>query len=116
MVSACSFSFLDGPVAIRTDTHDPGACLLVGFGGVLIADPTWGLALLGTDPGSTEPPNSHRFGVVWPRGYSARREHGTILLVDSDGKVVAREGDTVVMGNPPANDVVHPCPPIEVDS
>jgi hypothetical protein len=57
--------------------------------GVLFEDPTWGLALLGTDASGAE----HRYGIVWPDVYSARREGGTVVLLDEAGNVVAREGD-----------------------
>jgi hypothetical protein len=39
-----SCSAPDGPVAIQTGPSGE-ACLLVGFGGVLVADQTYGLAL-----------------------------------------------------------------------
>ena len=77
--------------------------------GVLIGDPNWGLALrstLNTTVGKT-------YGVVWPPGYSARREQGVTLLVGSGGGVVAREGDALQMA--PGNEedgVVYPCEPI----
>ena len=97
LLVACSS---DGQVVIKTDPNS-APCLLVGFGGVLVADPTYRLALQGT-------------GVIWPRGYSARRLAGKIEILDSRGYVVAREGDNVIMGNPP-NNVVEPCIPIEVE-
>ena len=53
-------------------------------------------------------------GVIWPVGYSARREGGKIVLLNPAGNIVAREGDLVSMGNPPENGIVHPCTPIEV--
>ena len=98
-----SCSAPDESVVIQTDSQSYNDCLLVGFGGVLVADPTYGLALQGT-------------GVIWPTGYSARREGGKIVLLDPAGNSVAREGDLVSMGNPPDNGVVHPCTPIEVDA
>ena len=97
LLVACSS---DGQVVIKTDPNS-APCLLFRFGGVLVADPTYGLALQGT-------------GVIWPRGYSARRLAGKIEILDERGYVVAREGDNVIMGNPP-NNVVEPCIPIEVE-
>jgi hypothetical protein len=115
LLGACSASATDGPVAIKTATHSGGVCQIVGWGGVLVADPTWGLAVMGTEPGSDEPPNSHRFGVVWPPGYTARREQGVVVVLDAEGRVAAREGQTMISGNPPTSDgVVHPCAPIEI--
>jgi hypothetical protein len=86
-IVACS---PDGPVALQT-THNAGAaCDLRGVRGELFYDPTWGLALMGTDASGAP----HRYGVVWSDVYSARREGGTVVLFES-GKAVAREGDQV---------------------
>jgi hypothetical protein len=75
------------PVAIRTLDRPYTVCDTAAIRGTLVADPTYGLAL--DTPG-------HREGTVWPYGYSARRESGTIVLVDSSGDVVAREGDDIL--------------------
>lgn len=72
------------------------ACEMRPARGVLIADPNWGLALLGTDA-SGDP---RRYGVLWPDVYSARREAGKVVLLDESGNLVAQEGDHVVLLSP----------------
>jgi hypothetical protein len=69
---------------------------------VLVADPTWGLALAGTDASGAP----HRFGVVWSDVYSARRDRGAVMLLDASGNVVAREGDHVVLDSPDRDPLV----------
>jgi hypothetical protein len=103
LLSACSVS-ADGPVAIRTNSIAGRACLLVSETGTLAADPTWGLAFMGKDDAG----QAHRYGVVWPHGYSARREQGTILLLDGSGGVVAREGETLEL-DAERQDPLYPC-------
>ena len=77
-------------------------CHLDRGGGYLIADARTGLGI--------------RFGadihpVIWPVGFSARREVlGPLVLVDRNGQDVAREGDLVGMsGGFDANGVFHVC-------
>jgi hypothetical protein len=58
---------------------------MAAVGGVLVFDTTYGLGFKSGD--------SVRV-VVWPYGYSARRESdGVVVLIDPSGRVVAREGD-----------------------
>jgi hypothetical protein len=59
---------------------------------------------MGTDASGA----SYRFGVVWPDVYSARRDRGTVILLDASGNVVAREGDHVVLGSP-RGDPLYAC-------
>ena len=80
------------------------ACELLPARGMLVSDPTWGLALIGTDASG----GPHRYGVVWPDVYSARREGGTVILLDESGNVVAREGDQVVLLSP-RRDPLYAC-------
>lgn len=82
---ACTPAPSDGPVTIETGAAG-GACALAGVGGVLIADPTYGLAFKGQD-------RNRR--AVFPYGYSARREAGVVLLIDPSGRVIAKEGDQI---------------------
>jgi hypothetical protein len=84
VLAACTLT--DGPVAIRTLPAGTTACELAGISGTLVEDSTYGLAL-GT--------SGQRLGVVWPSGYTARRESGVVLLVGPGGAVVAREGDHI---------------------
>ena len=79
-------------LAIRTEPAPGGPnsiCEAAFIGGVLAADPADGLGLRGETHGVAS--------VVWPFGYSARRESSGIALLDRSGQVVAREGDTVAM-------------------
>lgn len=78
------------------------------IGGVLTADATWGLGLKSY---------STVDGVLWPFGYSARREPGGIVLLDRSGRIVAREGERIAMAGFQSDDRVnHPCfePDIEL--
>jgi hypothetical protein len=73
-------------VAIRTLPEPVTVCNMARIGGTLVADATFGLAL--ENPG-------YRNGVVWPHGFTARRESGVVLLIGPGGGVVARERDWV---------------------
>jgi hypothetical protein len=84
VLSGCSP--MDGPVTIRTQSQPLTVCDQARVGGTLVGDSTYGLAL--QNPG-------YRNGVVWPYGYTARRESGVILLIGPAGVVVAREGDRI---------------------
>ena len=66
-------------------------------GGTLVADSTYGLAL--QNPG-------YRNGVIWPHGFTARRESGVILLIGPGGGVVAREGDRILAAGGSGDDAV----------
>lgn len=108
LVSSCGLFSSRSPVVIRTQDTPRGGCKLSEIQGVLVADPTWGLAL-------TVTPTGKPFGVVWPHGYSARRDEGRVSLLDATGTVVARERDLVEMA--PGNEidgVLYPCAPITV--
>lgn len=88
----------------------PGeACPMRRIGGFLAADATYGLGVRD---------RAGEFaGVVWPFGYSARREANGIVLLDRSGVIVAREGDLVAMAGTVTADLVqHPCfePELEV--
>jgi hypothetical protein len=72
-------------------------------GGILVADPTFGLALKNSDEDS-----EYVDGAIWPFGFSARREHGVILLIGQAGQVVAREGDRIrAAGGSAGDDAVN---------
>ena len=63
---------------------------MAAVGGILAYDATYGLGFKSGD--------SVRV-VVWPNGYSARREQdGVVVLIDPSGLIVAREGDTIRAG------------------
>ena len=92
-------------VAIRTEPAPGGSnfiCEAAFIGGVLAADPADGLGLRGETRGVAS--------VVWPFGYSARRESSGIVLLDRSGQKVAREGDTVAMAGALGDDgTAYPC-------
>ncbi len=41
--------------------------------------------------------NSQRYTAFWPAGYAARVDGGVFEVLDADGKVVARDGDTITV-------------------
>jgi hypothetical protein len=78
------------------------ACALALIGGVLVPNQASGLGLRDA--------TGIVHGVVWPRGYSARREWSGITLLDRNGVVVAREGDSIQMtGGWGVEDLAYPC-------
>lgn len=95
VIAGCSLT--DGPVTIRTLAQPTTACNMARIGGTLVADSTYGLAL--ENPG-------YRNGVIWPYGFTARRESGVILLIGTGGGVVAREGDRILAAGGSGDDAV----------
>jgi len=97
-------------VAIRTQAQPPNPddpCPAAAIKGQLVEDSTWGLALRSTDNAT--------HGVVWGYGYSARRDAGTVVLLNPSGTSVAKEGDSVRMAGTVGDDgVAHPCDPLEI--
>jgi hypothetical protein len=77
-------------VSLRTESQPSQACMDALIGGTLTLDPRSGLGIA-DEAGVVTP-------VVWPFGYSARRELSKIALLDATGKVVAHEGDRVQLG------------------
>jgi hypothetical protein len=91
--------------SLRTASEaGPGCQLLTAAEGILKADLVWGLGLEGR--------GGFR-GVVWPFGFTARRDgNGILLLVDRDGNVLAREGDRIAMAAKGSDDgVTYVCDP-----
>lgn len=75
-----------GPVPINTGAPSK-FCAAAAVGGVLTYDTTYGLGFKSGDRVRV---------VVWPNGYSARREQdGVVVLMDPSGRTVAREGDRI---------------------
>ena len=106
VVAACASARI-GPVTIQTQAPTT-ICPAARVGGILVADPASGLAFKWSD-GSVH-------GVVWPDGYSARREQdGVVVLIDPAGRIVAREGDEIVSAGA-VNDygITFPCGDLEV--
>jgi len=95
----------DGPVPLQTHPVLT-VCPAARVSGVLAADPNYGLGY--KHSGDVQ-------GVIWPQGYSARRESGVVVLIDPTGRIVAREGDRIVSsGSYDENDVALPCGDLEV--
>ena len=92
------------PVGLRTQPAPISACEDALATGILVSSNRSGLAIRGDDEdGVTE--------VEWPFGYTARREGLSVVLVDSIGVVVAREGQLIQMGGGHgADNVFHACP------
>ena len=105
---ACAGSECTVHLQTQPSPHPGEACEAARIGGVLTADADWGLGLKSY---------STVDGVLWPFGYSARREPVGIVLVDRSGRIVAREGDRIAMAGFQSDDRVnHPCyePDLEV--
>jgi hypothetical protein len=66
----------DGAVALQTHPQLT-ICPAARVSGVLVADSNYGLAY--QNEGGVQ-------GVIWPRGYSARREAGVVFLIDPSGR------------------------------
>lgn len=86
LLAACASATV-GPVAINTGAPS-NFCDAASVGGILTYDTTYGLGFKSS---------GHVRVVVWPNGYSARREQdGVVVLIDPSSRVVAREGDHIV--------------------
>lgn len=88
-------------VSIRTEERAAQTCHTYPLRGVLVADEEHGVGLLieGTV-----------WEVVWPAGYSARRELGGLVLLGPD--IVAHEGDEIASsgtGLASGDGLAHPC-------
>jgi len=98
LVAGCASAPV-GPVAINTQAPS-NICEAARVGGVLTYDTTKGLAFKSGDTVHV---------VVWPNGYSARREQdGVVVLIDPAGRIVAREGDTIVAAGANGDTAVYP--------
>ena len=86
VLASCEIA--DGPVAIWTRPPS-NACFGAVVAGTLVADLTSGLAFQGVN-------GSRNVPIWWPNGWTARREHGVVLLMSPSGSVVAREGDRIL--------------------
>ena len=84
IVAGCS------PASLRVAQQPASACMDALAIGTLVASNKSGLALQAPDGTLSE--------MLWPFGYSARRDAMGLALLDNTGKVVAREGDDVQMG------------------
>ena len=91
-----------GPlVLLRTEERPADACHAHPVRGTLVADEEHGVGLLieGTV-----------WEVVWPAGYTARRDPSGVVLLGPD--VVAQEGDEIVSagaGLTSGDGLAHPC-------
>ena len=97
-VAACSIGAVPtpDPAAIAVPTQapqpsgSPAACMASLLEGRLVADERWGLALIDAD-GTVRK-------VIWPYGYSARRDVAHTALLDPTGAVVAVTGQGLQIG------------------
>lgn len=82
----------DDGVAILLASRPPGVsgCALAALKGTLVADPRTGLGVLATGGGETS--------VLWPDGWTARSGRSGLTLFDSNGTVLAHQGDEIVLG------------------
>ena len=92
------------PVSLRTQPAPISACMDALATGVLVASNKSGLAIRAGDEGEI-------IEVEWPFEHTARREMTGLVLVDSIGGVIAREGQVIQMGGGSgADNVFHACP------
>ena len=96
-----ALSFAGCSISILTEERPAEACYAHPLRGILVADEEHGVGLLidGTV-----------WEVVWPAGYSARRDLGGVVLLGAD--VVAHEGDEIVSpgtGLASGDGLAHPC-------
>jgi hypothetical protein len=106
VLAACAAPL--GSVELQTQ-EETSICPSARVAGVLVADDVYGLAFE-SDAG--------RHGVVWPNGYSARREQEGFVLIDPSGQVIAREGDQIVSmgsrGLEGDQEIAYPCGQLHV--
>ena len=74
--------------------------------GRLTQNPQSGLGITNSDGQATP--------VEWPVGYTARDDVGRLALVDETGRVVAHEGDEIMVGGGFGRDVWHACGPVSI--
>ena len=105
-ISGLSLLLLAGcgaPAGLRTQPAPISACMDALATGTLVPSNATGLGIKAGD-GTT-------IDVEWPFEYTARRETVGLLLVDSIGQIVAREGQLIQMGGGfGADNLFHACP------
>jgi hypothetical protein len=86
-LGACS-----SPDAVTLATSRAGAfvsgCPAARIDGVLLIDEGAGTAIVAGED---------LYGVIWPSGFSGHRSAGVIEVLDEDGHVVARTGESVAL-------------------
>lgn len=75
-------------VAITVEEQPANACMEALITGRLVPHPDWGLALQAPGGGELSHP-------IFPFGYTAARQGEAIVLLDENGRLVARVGDTI---------------------
>jgi hypothetical protein len=75
-------------VAITTETAPSNVCMEALISGVLVPHAEWGLALQTPGTGELSRP-------LFPFGYRAAIDGEGIVLLDEDGRLVARTGDLI---------------------
>src|SRR6476646_5204012 len=80
-----------GAIALRTQPQEtPEACPAALISGTLVRHPESGIGIRDSA--------GRVLQVVWPRGYYARDDGGTLAVTDQSGNVVAHLGDNVGIG------------------
>ena len=108
LLSACA-----GSIALHTLAEPPKStdvCEAASIGGFLAPDAAYGLGLRDGE--------GKVHGVIWPYGFTGRRDINGVLLIDPSGNVVAREGDKIAMRGAYGDDgTQHPCsdPALQVE-
>ncbi len=83
ILAACSS---DNRVPLATSQPDVVGCPLARASGTLVTDAESGTAIVvGTE----------RRPVIWPYGFSARKAASVVEVLDAEGDVVARTGESV---------------------
>ena len=91
-------------VSIETQpARESNECNMARVSGILAVDSQVGVGLADG--------NGVVRRVIWPFGYSARREQAGVVLIDDTGRIVAREGQRIETagGFGGADDVAYPC-------
>lgn len=81
---------IEVPTQPPSSPESPTACATGSLEGRLSQDERWGVAL--------QDETGLVWKIVWPWGFAARRSIGGLVLVDGNGRVVARTGDLLSVG------------------
>lgn len=93
------------PVLLPTSDWDGGEAMTALGGGRLALDDA-GCVVLANGAEATY--------ALWPKGYGTRLDDGVVVIVDAEGREVAREGETIQVGggySEPGRYAAEPCVP-----
>jgi hypothetical protein len=94
ITSEAAYSLISVPTQEPAPPGTPPACPAALITGRLVADARWGIAL--------DDPAGFVREVIWPHGYTARRDARLVVLNES-GQIVAGEGDLLAIGGGEVN-------------